>query len=312
MTNKEIYIKLCQERQISIFSQPWWLDAVVGSNNWNIVSIIKNNRIIASLPYCTQKYARFFNGIFNPHLTQRTDIFIDYPKFTTNQERLSYEIETISEILQKLPSLDIVSLNLNYPHYTYLPFYWANYNVSIRISYVIQDLRDLNRVYQNFHPRTKRHIARTEKKFNINTTKDIKAFYNLNKSSFTRKNIKIPYSYGLLSSIDNECLKQGCRIILSANLDNVMIGAIYLVWDKTSMYYLTSGVDQRYISTGVISLLIWEAIKLAAKMNLSFDFEGSMNESIEPFFRSFNPEMKHYLNVTKYNNKILKFYREIL
>ena len=78
------------------------------------------------------------------------------------------------------------------------------------------------------------------------------------------------------------------------------------------MYYLTSGVDQKYKSTGLISLLIWEAIKLAAKMKLSFDFEGSMNKTIEPFFRSFNPEVQHYYNVTRYNNKLLKFYREIL
>jgi len=51
MTNKDKYSQFCAEhRDIPIFSQPWWLDAVC-SDSWDVILIERNNKIIAFLSY---------------------------------------------------------------------------------------------------------------------------------------------------------------------------------------------------------------------------------------------------------------------
>ena len=48
-----------------------------------------------------------------------------------------------------------------------------------------------------------------------------------------------------------------------------------------------------------MSLIIWEAIKIAKQHSTIFDFEGSMIEPIERFFLGFGSTPKPYLNIVK-------------
>ena len=48
MDKKAKYKKFCQaEKNIPIFSQPWWLD-IVCDNNWEIILVERNNQIIVT------------------------------------------------------------------------------------------------------------------------------------------------------------------------------------------------------------------------------------------------------------------------
>ena len=66
------------------------------------------------------------------------------------------------------------------------------------------------------------------------------------------------------------------------------------------------GGDPEFRNSGAASLLIWEGIKFAHNHSEIFDFEGSMIESIERFFRGFGAVPRVYYNVTKLN-VILQF-----
>lgn len=38
MTNKEVYYEYVKKHQdICIYNQPWWLDAVCGEDNWDVI-----------------------------------------------------------------------------------------------------------------------------------------------------------------------------------------------------------------------------------------------------------------------------------
>jgi len=67
--------------------------------------------------------------------------------------------------------------------------------------------------------------------------------------------------------------------------------------DTSYAYYLLGGADPRLRSSGAQSLLFWEAIKLASRKNLKFDFEGSMIEPIERVFRAFGAVQVPYLQI---------------
>jgi hypothetical protein len=74
---------------------------------------------------------------------------------------------------------------------------------------------------------------------------------------------------------------------------------VYLVWDAESAYSLMSGNDPRLRSSGAISLLRWEAIKFAREVTRRFDFEGSMLEPVERFFRAFGGRQVRFARLAR-------------
>lgn len=53
---KEQYRQFCQnEKDIPIFSKDWWLDAVCGVDNWDVVLVEKGGQIVGALPYFVKK-----------------------------------------------------------------------------------------------------------------------------------------------------------------------------------------------------------------------------------------------------------------
>jgi hypothetical protein len=87
--------------------------------------------------------------------------------------------------------------------------------------------------------------------------------------------------------------------------------AAYIVWDEQAAYYLMGGADPELRTSGATSLLMWEAIKFASTVTQTFDFEGSMIESIERFFRAFGAKQKRYFRVSKTNSLPLKMYQDV-
>ena len=138
MTNKEKYIKLCEKVYIPLFNQYWWLNAVCGEDNWDVAIVEKGGNIFAAMPYYKNK--KFIFDVINlPKLTQNIDIYFNYPKNQKYYKKLSFEKEMIEEILLQIPYFDMHEQSFSYMITNLLPFYWANYKLSIRYTYVIEN-----------------------------------------------------------------------------------------------------------------------------------------------------------------------------
>lgn len=301
MNNKEKYSKFCEEYNINIFCQPWWLDAIVGEDNWNVVLDDKGGKILGALPY---SYNKSKHGLIinEGKLTQKSGIYINYPKNQKYTSRLSFERKIINNLIESIEKNDIKSYsqNFDYSFTNWLPFYWRGYNQTTRYTYVIEDTSDFDNIYNAIDSTTKNLIRKAEKSVEVKRSLDIEEFYKINTMTFKRKNMTIPYDISLLKKIDKECGDRNCKEILYAVDENNNIhAAIYLVWDKESMYYLLGGINPDFKSSNSTSLLLLEAIKLASNMGLKFDFEGSMNKDIEKFFSTFGGVQKQYFTISK-------------
>jgi hypothetical protein len=71
------------------------------------------------------------------------------------------------------------------------------------------------------------------------------------------------------------------------------------------------GSDPELRNSGANSLCMWEAIKFASTVTKAFDFEGSMIESVERFFRAFGARQVPYFQISKINSPFVKIYRDI-
>ena len=63
------------------------------------------------------------------------------------------------------------------------------------------------------------------------------------------------------------------------------------------------GGDPEFRNSGATSLLMWNAIQFASTVSQIFDFEGSMIESVERFFRGFGAVQTPYFSISHIRSK---------
>jgi len=299
-SSQSTYRKLCRSNsEIRIFARDWWLDAVTGPDNWDAAIVHKNNAPVAALPFTVKKLI-FWQIYKMPELTPWLQLWIDYPDGQKYSSRLGYEKEMIGQLIEKLPSFHRFRQKYSYELTNWLAFYWHDFQQTTRYSYVLSDLSDLNEIFKGFRENIRREIRKAQKHVKIIESNDINSFFHLNQLTFYRQKARISYSKELVKKVDAACVQKDCRKILLAKDDENRIHAgIYLVWDHKSVYYLMGGSDPSLRNSGANSLLMWHGIKMASSLGKAFDFEGSMMEPIERFFRSFGAVQTPYFEIMK-------------
>lgn len=312
MNSVSKYKEFCKiEKNIPIFSQPWWLDAVCGSENWDVVLIEQDNFIIATLPYYkSKKY--FFDIINMPQLTQFLGVYIKYPEEQRYEKRISYEKEILNNIINKLPKFDFFLQNFNYSFTNWLAFYWRNFKQTTKYTYVIEDLNDLEKVYSCFSHAKKKNIKKAEKIVRVKFDLSAYDFYQNHKMTLAKQGEKISYNYEVFSKIYNSSYKYNSgRTIYAVDVHGNIHAALFVIWDANSAYDLISTIDPDFRKSGAATLLVKHIIEYVSDKTCKFDFEGSMIESVENSFRQFGAIQKPYFQISKINSRILKIKRAI-
>lgn len=302
---KGLYNLFCQKTYIPIFSQPWWLDAVCGECNWGVHVLEKSGQFLGAMPY----YVENRNGyeiITKAHHSQNNGILINYQQNMKYIAKLDRQEEVINAMCDYIECLEVDKYEQQF-HYSFtniLPFKWRGYKEMIRYTYVIEDTSDMDKISANFKYIVRNQIKKAEKTVTIKEEMDIEKFYKINKLSYDRQGIDVPFSLKLLTRIDKACVEHECRKIIYAQDEKGNIHSVaYLVWDDESVYFLINGIDSNYTWSQSNSLLIKESIRVAHELGKKFDFEGSILQQIEHIFRGFGAEQKIYFRIYKNFNQ---------
>jgi hypothetical protein len=240
-------------------------------------------------------------------LTPYQGVWINYPKDQKYTSRLSFEKEVLTSIINSLPAVDSFQQKF-LPEFTnWLPFYWNGFKQTTRYTYIIKDLIDSDKIFNDFRDNIRREVRKAEKTLSIEKLESPDTLFQL-KSEVYRSNDEVyPITLLLLKKVHDYCLENNCGELLAAKDSDGNIHSILLyVWDENSSYYLHGGTAKEFKTSGSMSLLLWEAIKRSSGRSKSFNFEGSMIESIERYFRAFGGEQVPYFEISKTNSKILK------
>ncbi|AEX85653.1 FemAB family [Marinitoga piezophila KA3] len=312
MSNKDLYKNFCEKEPIPVFSQYWWLDAVCGENNWDVILVEKGGEIWASMPFFKKKKL-FFSLLSMPPLTQKLGPYIRYPKNQGYYKKLSWEKEIMNELISKLPKFDKFYQKWDYKYQNWLPFYWKGFKQTTLYTYVIKKGKSIDDIYNNFHSSVKRRLKKAEKlNLKVIESDDYKSFYDINKRTFERKNQRIQHSLDLVEKIFFAAKKHNSlKLYFAVDQYDEIYAAGFFVYDKDSVYYLLGGINPEKKDSGAMNLVIYEGIKFAIENNLNFDFEGSMVEPIEKYFRSFGAVQKRYFLIFATNNKLLKIFTKL-
>lgn len=293
------YSVICEGANVPIFSQPWWLDCTAGQEGWDVRILEENGNWLAALPFVKKRFGPF-QAIKMPGLTPWIHILFNYPPDSNAQARLAFEKDALSKLIPALPRVHYFNQKYSTEYRNWLPFYWHHFRQTTRYTYRFTDLTDMDAIYAGLKKNTRYDIRRAAKHVFIDESDDFERFLNINKLTFQRQNKKASYSDDFVRSLDSACFERKCRkILIASDREDHDHAGVYVVEDDCMVYYLMGGGNPEYRNSGANSLLIWEAIQYAASQGKGFDFEGSMIESIEHFFRSFGAMPDPYFAISK-------------
>lgn len=302
MTNKELYQKICErEPSIPVFSQYWWMETVCRDTGWDVCLVGNGMDVKAAMPYSLRENdrGRYIGRI---SLTQNNGIWIKYPASQGIIARQSYEEKIVNEVCDHIESLGLVSYDQQY-HYgftNFLPFFWRYYKGTTKYTYVIEDTSDMAKVRQEYSSKLKNVLRKAEKYLHVEEGEDLEEFYRINRMSFERQGIEIPYSFAYFERIWQACRKEGAGKLLFAKDEQGNVQSVaMIVWDAMSAYYLLNGTNPALKSFQGNDLLIDHAIEEAHKLHLKFDFEGSVIKSVNHAFREFGGTPMPYFRIQK-------------
>ncbi|SNS59970.1 Acetyltransferase (GNAT) domain-containing protein [Noviherbaspirillum humi] len=312
---KESYRDLwLTEPSIPIFCRDWWLDATAGSGNWDVVLVKKGNRILAAMPYMIRR--RFgMTVLTQPPLTPTLGPWLQPPDASLSPaERVAQENHLMQSLIDQLPAFDAFSQNWHYRHTNWLPFYWNGFRQTTRYT-LVTDLRQPDKLWVNLQKNVHKHCKTASERYRVTIRDDLPLddFLALNRMTFQRQGLTVPYSDAYVRSLDAACAKRGCRrYYIAVDPEGRHHAGCYFVWDENSAYGLMNGSDPALRHSGALSLCFWHALRDAAQVANQFDFEGSMIEPIERFLRYFGTVQKPYFYISKTPSRLLRLREGLL
>ena len=287
------------------------MDLVAGDNNWDVILDEHNGSILAAFPF-VKKNKAWFKVIGMPDLTPYMGIWWDTDGVKTEAERKTLEKRIQTSLIERLPPRDKFFIQLFPEISNGINLDWNGYETMAQHTYIIDNLADLNGVYNNFRRNIKGDITKAKKSIQIITSNDFDNFYQTCSKTFVRIKKKNPYDKELMRKAYETAHKKGCgRLMVAKDENGNTHAAVLLVWDKKTTYYLAGGGDPHLRSSGATSLLLWEAIQWASTVTSRFDFEGSMIPSVEKFFQGFGARQTPYLLITQTSSYILRLRESI-
>lgn len=306
---KDRYRKLCDERNdIPLFMQAWWMDAVCGEKNWDLIIYEKNCEILGVWVFHFIK-KNGFRVVIQPILTQTNGIWIKKPNKFSDHKPNRFDNEIITSLIDQFESNKISYFEQNFHHSftNWLPFYWRGYEQTTRYSYIIENISNPEECLKQFKYSKRSLITKAQKTIRIDFQLSGSDFYDSLKVNLQYLGKKIYYSKESFLRILEACQSrnQGCIIAAYDNKNNLH-AAIFIIWDENCAYNLITTIKPEYRASGASSLIFFEAIKLMSKKTKSFDFEGSMNESIAKSYQRFGTVQIPYFQIKKNNSIIFR------
>ena len=306
---KSEYIEFSKSHNnASVFHQPWWLDAVCGHNNWDVILYKNKSEIIAFYTYFKKK--KFcLNLATVPYLSLLNGPYIHDKNISINKIH-DIQYYFINSIRDK----SFININTDENLVNLLPYIWDGYTQTSRISYSIDLTRHISFIYENLGRNIKYDIDKSKNKFNNRVTYniDINEFYEILYLSYKSKGIVYHHSFELICNILKSSAQNNSLITVGiTNESGKLICANVLIISGNRAYYLIGASMPSFKHQGISSHCMWESIIASKCLCSIFDFEGSMIQGIEKYFRSFGSTPYIINNLTKFNNKFLRLPYEI-
>lgn len=297
---KTRYEEFCETTYVPIYSKPWWMDAVCGSENWDVWLFEQGGEVAAAMPYYLEERARG-RYITKAPLTQNNGIVFRHPAGAGSIARAKFEEKVVDAACEFVEGMGLAVYEQQFhPSFSnWLPFSWNGYQALPRYTYVIDDTSDLDAVWTGLSSSYRKNVRRGGRNCVVDDGMDPEDFYAEHAKVFERQGLPVPVGRELWARLYRAASKNGCCKILRSKAGEGVASVLFLVWDERSVYHLMGGTMPGFNGLETYNALTWNGITLAHDKGLSYDFEGSMIKRISKSFREFGGDPKLYFRIRK-------------
>lgn len=245
-----------------------------------------------------------FTSLSQPLYTQYWGIC--FRPFTERAGRMLHLKKEWSQlIIQALAPIHLFAINFS-PVFDYaIPFHWAGYQIHTRYTFILDLGPTPQELEQGMSSNLKRKIKQAKKAgLQARSVKDpqqLLRLMHLNREQ--GHDIVGPgdASYDMLRDLSDYLLRTHQGHLLEVQTESGEAIAVGLFARYQQKYlYLAGCQAPEHKQTGAHALLMWEAIRQAKASGVElFDFEGSMLEGVEEFFRKFGAQPVPYLQIRR-------------
>lgn len=309
MTNKEKYGKFCEMNYVPIYSQPWWMDAVCGPENWDVWLFEGGGNVLAAMPYYFETRGTY-RYITKAPLTQTNGILFEKipgRKLVSEAELQERIINAACAHIKEL-GVDVYEQQYSPSFQNWQPFFWNNYTNALRYTYIIRDTKNWEEVEGNISANYRKNIRKGQRLTTVSICTDKDAFYTEHERIFLRQGKRCPFSRALWNRLYDACIThEAGQAFWAMDAEGNLHALLFLVWDQRSAYQLLGGYMAEFSSSQAYPAICYHGIHLAHEKGLAYDFEGSMIRPFAAAIRQFGGVPTPYYRIRKvFNPEIVR------
>jgi lipid II:glycine glycyltransferase (peptidoglycan interpeptide bridge formation enzyme) len=297
--NKNTFLQLIQDCDYnSVFSSKKWLDI---HTDIAYFQVFENEKKSPSAIFYLRKYQQYIYSIIrNPLYTPYIEIII----LNKQTNKVNYS-STRKKILKAISShlrsqkITIISFALPSDFVDMQPFIWNNFKVIPNYTYKIDLSQDLSIISSSMSTERRNDLKRTIKDgIQIKLEQNMEIVLKLVEQSLERSN-KNNYKT-TLNKILFEFADHTNSFAFCAYKNSQPIAVAFCIYDQNNVFYLLGGYDSKEKHNTAGASCVFASIEYSKSLGVKyFDFEGSMVEKIEKYFRGFGGDIVPYYTINK-------------
>lgn len=290
---------LATSPQRSLFAERWWLDAAT-DGGYRLLGCFNDKRLMAGVPL----WPVTMLGVpllRQPPLTPYWGPLLA-PLEGKYYARINTEMSLLRAMAKELRAWPDLILQCYPTLGNWLPFHWEGYQqltcYTYRIEQFTAEMLDAKLCQRD----VRWELQRAQKAgLHIQEMVDPATVARLYAMTMARQDREPSAIIQRVWPRLAEAARQQGRLLTTAAVDGEgnVHAASAMVWDDRCAYGLMAGGDPSCRTSYAGTLLQFHELQRTAEMGLAFDFEGSMIEPIEHFFRRFGGELQPYLVIKR-------------
>ncbi len=267
---------------MTVFSSPWWLDAVA-PGAWTVVeSEVPGARGRMALRKHQRRGLRVMG---HPPLTPYLDPELAIESDKT-ESRLHKETLLVADLVDRLPPHDLCVLRFSPAVHHVLPWRWKGFYTTVTQTFIIDlDAQDADAIDASMGVGARRKLRTSRKDHIFDPDVPAGELARLTEVTMRSKGRSTGYTPETLTRAADAAVARGSGAVVGVRRrSGRLMGAALVVWDERSAYYVAGGRDPDAAAAPGYQLLRG-AIDLARHHAPTFDFEGSSDPGVAQFFR---------------------------
>ena len=268
------------------------METVCQGKEWDVaLATDADGRVAAAMPYLTgSRYGLRY--VLQPQLTQYNGPwFRPGTDMSVASRRLAAAIRGLRPVLFQQSFAPAVTCFDG----------WEGFERTERVTYRIEDLSDLQRVYDGFDKsRRQRQIRRAERLLTPDEGLTPTAFATFHAAYWQSRGQRDLLSHDFIVRVVDTACRRGQGLLLGLrDGEGELQAARFVAYDDHSAYSLLSALHPVHHANGASALLFWQMMQRLSGRTRSFDFEGSMDPGIALSYRLYGAQPVTYSRLTR-------------